>query len=595
MADNVSAVPNAVTYPDWVELHNTSTNDIDLTDWSLSDDSDARKFVFPENTLITAGGFLVVWCDTNASLPGLHAGFMLNRDGETVSLFNAVTSRVDALTFGLQLLDYSVGRVGSDWILTTPTPNAANIAAPTASQNNVVINEWLANAARGGSDWLELFNRADQPIPLRGAWLTTGNDASQIQSLSFLAAHGHVQLFADEKAGVDHLNFHLPAEGGAIAFYDSTPTVIDQITYGPQTENVSEGRLPDGTVTITNFVLSPSPGASNYIASYTGPLLNEVMALNRTAVTNPAGQTPDWAELANPLNTPFDLSGFHLSTAFGNPSQWVFPPGVLIPAHGYLVIWFDNSRPASVTDEAELNTGHAINADSDELYLLNPDGLMVDSVQFGPQAPDFSMGRVNGTWTLLATPTPGATNSPPASLSSASALRLNEWMANPEPGQSDFLELYNTSALPVALGGLYLTDDLSAAGLTKFTIAPLSFIGPHGFTRFKADGDPSQGSDHVSFNLNADAESLRLSSATLGILDTVEFGLQTEGTSEGRLPDGADTLTAFSCPTPALSNATFDTITITAQPQSQMTELGGRYQLPCWGNRRRHVGLSMAF
>ncbi|MCX6905251.1 MAG: lamin tail domain-containing protein, partial [Verrucomicrobia bacterium] len=90
MAENVSAVANAGTYPDWVELFNSSSNEVDLTGWSLSDNGNPRQFVFPA-THLAAGGFLVVWCDdaTNTS-PGLHAGFALNKDGETVALYDNV-------------------------------------------------------------------------------------------------------------------------------------------------------------------------------------------------------------------------------------------------------------------------------------------------------------------------------------------------------------------------------------------------------------------------------------------------------------------------------------------------------------------------
>src|SRR6185369_6990696 len=97
-------VVNGGTHPDWVELRNTSGSPVDLTSWSLSDDGDARKFVFPAGTILPANGFLVVWCDavTNATL-GLHAGFALDREGDNVFLFNAATQRVDAVTFGFQV------------------------------------------------------------------------------------------------------------------------------------------------------------------------------------------------------------------------------------------------------------------------------------------------------------------------------------------------------------------------------------------------------------------------------------------------------------------------------------------------------------
>ena len=573
MAENVSAVSNSSTFPDWVEL--TSSSDADLSSWSLSDDSNTRKFVFPAGTTISAGGFLVVWCDTNAALPGLHAGFALDKSGGTVSLFDAATNRADALTYGLQLPDLSLGRVGGDWVLTQPTPNATNLAAVVGSQTNLFINEWLANAAPGGSDWIELFNAATNPVPLRGLWLATSNSVSQLAALSFLAPHGYLQLLADEQAGVAHLDFKLPSEGSAIILYDNTATERSRVTYGPQTEGISQGRLPDGAATITNFVLSPSPGTSNYVLSYTGPVLNEVMARNRTTAANSAGHFADWVELFNPLGVSFDLSGYRLSTAIGNSTQWTFPAGVVIPTGGYLLVWFDSLSPASLVNGSELNTSHTLDADSDEVYLFTPTGLIADSVQFGPQAPDLSIGRAGGAWTLLATPTPEAANAANATLGSAAGLRLNEWLAAAAPGQSEFFEVFNTNAQPVDLGGLYLTDDLSAAGLKQFQIAPLSYIAPLGFTEFKADSDPSQGRNHVNFSLDSNGESLRLSSTNLGIIDTVAFGLQTNGISQGRFPDGSTNITSFTFVSPGSANSTSAVVVIIVPPRSLVAALGG--------------------
>jgi hypothetical protein len=71
-----------------------------------------------------------VWCDsTTNTTPGLHTGFALGRNGESIFLYNASTVRVDSVSFGLQLPNYSVGRIANAWRLTTPTPNAANAIA----------------------------------------------------------------------------------------------------------------------------------------------------------------------------------------------------------------------------------------------------------------------------------------------------------------------------------------------------------------------------------------------------------------------------------------------------------------------------------
>ena len=76
---------------------------------------------------------------------------------------------------------------------------------------------------------------------------------------------------------------------------------------------------------------------------------------------------------------------------------------------------------------------------------------------------------------FLCGPTPADANVTVTSLGSPSNLKVNEWMANPESGKDDWFELYNPDPQPVALGGLYLTDDLNDR--TKHKIAALSFLG----------------------------------------------------------------------------------------------------------------------
>ena len=77
MASNQTAVQNGGSFPDWLELFNQGTNTVDISNWSLSDSGNARKFVFPGGTTIAAGGYLVVWCDTATGSPGLHSGFAI--------------------------------------------------------------------------------------------------------------------------------------------------------------------------------------------------------------------------------------------------------------------------------------------------------------------------------------------------------------------------------------------------------------------------------------------------------------------------------------------------------------------------------------
>jgi hypothetical protein len=327
------------------------------------------------------------------------------------------------------------------------------------------------------------------------------------------------------------------------------------MTYSAQAQGVTQGRLPDGTPTVTSFPASPSPAASNYLLNYTGPTLNEVLAINQAATTNAARRTADFVELRNPNASPFDLSGMRLSNDPEDPAQWIIPTGTTIPANGYLVIWFDNEMPPSTMPGGLLNTGQSLDGESGEVWLFNSGGQPVDSVVFGFQATDLPIGRMGaGQWALLSSVTPGSANSAPAALGSAAGLRLNEWMANALEGD-DWFEIYNSAAQPVDLSAVFVTDSPAAVALRQFPLPALSFIGANGFVRCRADGHPGNGRNHVNFSLDGQGETLRLYSPALGVIDTIYFGAQSEGVSQGRLPDGNTSIVNFpDSPTPADSN-----------------------------------------
>src|SRR6185436_13410775 len=99
--------------------------------------------------------------------------------------------------------------------------------------------------------------------------------------------------------------------------------------------------------------------------------------------------------------TNFPLTGMSLSVNSPEAGQWAFPAGAAIPAQSYLVIWCDGGLPPSTT-AGNYNTGLALEGDSGGAYLFNSASQLVNSVEFGFQVADRSIGLVSGVWRLLA-------------------------------------------------------------------------------------------------------------------------------------------------------------------------------------------------
>ena len=119
-------------YDDWLEIYNTSGEEIELAGIYLTDNFDLpMRWAFPD-TSIGPHNFIVVWCDDQALQGPMHATFKLNGGGEELGLFDRDgETAIDSLTFGDQDPNISYGRFpdGSDnWqILYTPTPGNPNI------------------------------------------------------------------------------------------------------------------------------------------------------------------------------------------------------------------------------------------------------------------------------------------------------------------------------------------------------------------------------------------------------------------------------------------------------------------------------------
>lgn len=317
---------------------------------------------------------------------------------------------------------------------------------------------------------------------------------------------------------------------------------FDQLAYGRtywwRATHIDTNGHPSIVSAETRFSWGPSSTNAGTL------VLNEVLAINRGAAQNAStigDYFPDYIELRNNGATAIALTGYALTDNPLAPSKYVFPAGTTIGAGEHLVVWCDSD-----TNTAGLHSGFKLDGDGDQLLLLGSTSI-VDSVTYGPQAPDVSIGRiVNGTGGWQAnTPTPGAANSA-KTLGDVSALRINEWMAAPAYGE-DWFEIHNTSSNVVALSGLWLSDTPSDPKVTQ--IPALSFIEPGGFTKFFADGSPD-GGNHGNFKLNENGESLVLTAANgATTIDTLTFGAQAPDTAQGRLPDGGGTIVSFASQT----------------------------------------------
>ncbi len=281
-----------------------------------------------------------------------------------------------------------------------------------------------------------------------------------------------------------------------------------------------------------------------------GVRINEILASNGGSFEH-EGTLPDLIELFNVGRSDVDLSDMSLTDDPASPRRFVFPAGTTIHGGEYLVLFADTNANTPGT-----HLGFALSAAGEGVYLYestSQGGKLVDSVEFGMQATDVSLGIGEDlTWTITA-PTFGSRNRV-LPQSDATQLRINEWLADPDIAiGNDFVELHNRGFGPIDIGGLYLTDN-PVSWQDRHRFPSLSVIAGHGYQALVADGDREDGDDHLGFKLSRLGDMVGVYDSDLEDIDIVRFSPQQPDQSQGFSPNGSSEFSTFALPTPGLPN-----------------------------------------
>ena len=162
----------------WLELYNSGSEDVDLSGYHFTDDrNDSEKVTLGADTVIAAGGYLTF---TEAEL-ALDFSATEEDNSVFVALIEPSGGRaVDAVNFRASHDGLSEARVpdgGEMRDAAEPTRNAGNrLDVSTA----IVINEIMYHPIDNDRDreFVELYNRSDDPVELTGWEFTNGIEFS---------------------------------------------------------------------------------------------------------------------------------------------------------------------------------------------------------------------------------------------------------------------------------------------------------------------------------------------------------------------------------------------------------------------------------
>ena len=125
-------------------------------------------------------------------------------------------------------------------------------------------------------------------------------------------------------------------------------------------------------------------------------MITEIMASNYTTIEDGYGNSSDWIELYNSGLFPIDLTGWFLTDRQSNPDKWSFPPGTLIQAHEFMIVFASGRTLQSKKDpKGFLHTNFKLSKNGEYLALVKPDKKSIisqHSPTFPKQFNDISYG-----------------------------------------------------------------------------------------------------------------------------------------------------------------------------------------------------------
>ena len=478
---------------DYIELYNAADYPIDLSGFQMGDIAGSSRYVFPKDTVIQPGEYLVIYCDKSAE-GEKYAPFEISRaGGESFYLIAKNGAVVDSVTTVAMDVDQAMILSGETWELSRVVSPGGNItsgdlgaAIHNPEVSPLMISEY--SVCDGGylhqydvvTDWVELFNSSDASLDISGYTLSdnVGNDKFTFPEGTVLSAGEYLVVNCSNRVADPQVApFGLSAQLAEILVLKNAGGRIVHIVNTVPAESGSCAMDADGVWSLRESV---SPGFANddagsaaflrSIGAEPGTIrISEIMAASQLILPDAFGEFSDWVELYNGSDRQVDLSGWSLSDDPADLRKWTIPELVLQPGERKLI--FCSGR--GVQAEGQIHAEFSLSAGGESLTLSAWSGHVVDTVTF-PEAED-NMAFVvddSGNLTVTEYPTPGYANDmqgyealldtmiPTGSLAIWEVMTYNDKYLPQRLGECyDWVELRNISGEDLDLTGYCISDD----------------------------------------------------------------------------------------------------------------------------------------
>ncbi len=474
--------------PEWIELYNNSSFDVDLEDWSIIDvlTTPAKTKIKSKDYIFPVRSFLVVSKDStiknfHREVPSkliISTFANLNNDADGVVIKDSRDVTIDSMrydrTWGgesgrslerkqMSVLTTDKANWGSSKDIELSTPGRINSIA--VKKFDLTIKSIVSSP---------LFPVLGDEVLIGAKLFNNGTNSAENFTVSiYLKSNNNFVLFSETK-------------GTSLAAYDSTvllsnlrlklnetKTIMCRVFFTADEDTMNN--------TITGDII---PGAKRNTL-----LISEVMY-------DPLPNESEWIEIVNASNEAVNLKNWSVSDLLTTPTKnFITTKDNFLNPDEYAVITSDSNKffyvPPKKFFQVKFGT---LGNTSDGVLIYDFKNAVIDSLSYRSSwggGKGFSLEKIALTsatndslnWTTSlskVSATPGLRNSVlNPSKYSIGALTLNEIMFDPAAGSSEFIEFYNTTDDSIQIGGMELrigTRDRVKLSVSNTVIPPRQYF-----------------------------------------------------------------------------------------------------------------------
>jgi len=317
--------------PEWIELYNSSSDSINIKNWSISDilTTPTKGFITNQDIYVKPQEYFIITKDTsfNRFYPDVTSKIFytnfgtLGNTSDGIILYDFRNGIIDSLFYRSSWgnkKDVSLERISfnqltndsTNWTLSISrngsTPGKENSInnAPLYQRNSVVFNEIMFDPDIDNSEFIEFYNISDDPVNIGGWFISDGNDNKFRLSNSnfslppksyFLLAADSITISKYNLQSSENINvvgksdISLSNSGEIILLKDVLGRVIDSIYYSPKWHNRNFTNTKNRSLERINpFLNSNEPSNWNSSVSEIGATPNKT---NSIFTINPNSQS----------------------------------------------------------------------------------------------------------------------------------------------------------------------------------------------------------------------------------------------------------------------------------------------------------------